>query len=854
VATQPEARQRLQHIAAAGKSLPAGVAALAGVWLLAHAALALPLATALHGTATWIIVLLPGALLAWLLSGGTREPLLLLFLGLCGGIALAALLMLVLHILPGTPPWWALLLVCDVLTLWHGWLLRRATPTDITHAPEPTPRRAQWALLMILLLAAGLRLPFLGSAEFQGDEARAMLIAMKVQQGQDDILLFHRKGPVEVLLPAAPLVLTGTVDEWGARLPFALAGIGTVLGSYLLARHLFGTNQGTYIGLLAALLVASEGFLLAFSRIVQYQSVLIFLGAGALLCGWRFYTGAAHPQRWLLGAAALAAVGLLAHYDGVYVLPPLAFLTLAGGGQYWQTRGAWLRGLAPSVLLGAVLLISFYLPFFTHDQFGGTIAYLTERVNAEHVRRLLFNNLPGHYEHVTFYNTIPYTIALVVVLAGAVAAWLVRYLRGAGWLLAVLWLAGSALLVVAPHWFILGERLNWAILALGVPLAALAAAPATPAALRVLLLWFAVPFAAHAFIIADPRTHFYTMNTAAALLVALALIQLAGWRRRGVQVPLAAAGALLLLIQVPYLHLAFLQQVPEFQRSFPLARPAIYRDLASDRVPWEGIFGFPHRDGWKVAGELYTRGMLEGTYHSNQRDRTSIWYTRGAARCAPDPDYFLLATWDGADLSENLLVEERAADYTLAACVLVDGMRMMNIHTQEPLPTLAGREVLDLDTYATAFDAHPVPDFPIQQALNVVVPQYELNAVWQDGFRLTGYDLKERRVAAGQRANLTLYWQLDNIPTSSYRGTIEVRDANGILVSHAEPICHSPETDSWGRYVTNSTMFALNTEDALEPGTYTLHARLLHADTNAPLALTDGTTGVQLGSFIVEEP
>jgi hypothetical protein len=49
-------------------------------------------------------------------------------------------------------------------------------------------------------------------------------------------------------------------------------------------------------------------------------------------------------------------------------------------------------------------------------------------------------------------------------------------------------------------------------------------------------------------------------------------------------------------------------------------------------------------------------------------------------------------------------------------------------------------------------------------------------------------------------------------------------------------------------------MFALNTEDAREPGTYTLHARLLHADTNAPLVLTDGTTGVQLGSFIVEEP
>src|SRR3712207_8326731 len=55
----------------------------------------------------------------------------------------------------------------------------------------------------------------------------------------EGILLLHRKGPTEVLLPAGPLVLLEQTNELVARLPFAFAGMGIVLGAYLLARSLF---------------------------------------------------------------------------------------------------------------------------------------------------------------------------------------------------------------------------------------------------------------------------------------------------------------------------------------------------------------------------------------------------------------------------------------------------------------------------------------------------------------------------------------------------------------------------------------------------------------------------------------
>src|SRR5262249_38211529 len=57
-----------------------------------------------------------------------------------------------------------------------------------------------WVLCALLVLAACMRLPNLGYSEFHSDEARAVLLATAVVDGQDGILLAHRKGPAEVLL------------------------------------------------------------------------------------------------------------------------------------------------------------------------------------------------------------------------------------------------------------------------------------------------------------------------------------------------------------------------------------------------------------------------------------------------------------------------------------------------------------------------------------------------------------------------------------------------------------------------------------------------------------------------------
>jgi 4-amino-4-deoxy-L-arabinose transferase-like glycosyltransferase len=822
-----------------------------GGLLLAHLLLLLPLPLEWRGVAGLLVLALPGVLLAGLLFRHEREPLALAFLGLCGGLAVAALLLLVLHALPGPLPWWVVLLACDALSVALLVGLHRAHPAPVALAswlarPAAAVSPAA-ALLAVVLVGAVLRLVLLGNSEFQGDESRAILMAAGVYHGQDEILLLRPKGPVEVLIPTGLLVLTGQMNEWLARLPFALAGIGVLPGAYLLARRIFGSAAGgvavpgAWVGALAAGILALDGFMLAFSRIVQYQSVILVMMLGALWCGWRFYEGAAPPWRYLLGAAVLAAVAMLSHYDGVFVLPALGWLALAGGWQRGWRGAQWARGLALPLLTGSGLLLAFYLPFVLNEHFGAaTSDYLVYRLREGDYTSLSFNNLPLYGRLATFYGTTFQAGALALALLAGVVGWLLACsrphpaARAGGVALVLLLLAGVAVLLVQPPAFNLSARINWAVLAFGLPLAWLALLPATPAALRVLVLWFAAPFVAMAFLIAEPRTHFYAMIPAAALLVALAVVQAVQWLRarrwRWALALLAGGSAALVLLALPYLYIAFLRPNPEYLRDFPRSRPAIYRASYGDRLPTDaGYFAFPQRDGWKVAGMLYRQGVLRGSYGSNKKPLITGWYARDVYRCGSDPAYFLRARSQSSLLPDG---------YDLSGYILVDHRRMMDIYSRAPVPHMP-RE-FHLEDYAPAFDALPVASFPTQRFLFDVVPQHHLNATWQAGLRLNGLDMFTQP-PADRALVVSLYWQPAQPLDPAYRLVAELVDEQGAVVGTAVPYCDSPPPADWPPGAITATALRLTWPPDLPPGAYRLRVGLRHATSNAWLPLADGS-------------
>jgi hypothetical protein len=837
--------------------------------VLAHAMLFAPIGVTWRGSAALVILMVPGVLLGWYWFRTETSRLVLLFLGACGGVLLYPLLLLLLQALPGALPAWLLLLCCDGLTLLFSGLLlphckEQPSPCSMLHAPC-SMLHAPCSLLLVVLLGALLRFPFLGTSEFEGDEARAMLMAVGVMHGQDDILLLHKKGPMEIVLPPGPMVLTGEVNEWTARLPFALASTAMLLGVAVLAHtmragpHTKGQStqkaaQEKYpstilhapcsmLHFFPAALLAVDGFLVAYGRIVQYQSVVVLMMVGAVWCGWRFYHAPAQAQRYLTAAAVMAAVGLLAHYDYMFVLPVLAWLVLAGGIRAgWRGR-EWIHALALPVLIGGGLLLSFYLPFVLHENFQGTLAYLGQRTGEDGA--LLSNNLPGYHTIATFYNTTYQINGLGSVLAAALLVWLVIYVRPrlAGWLLAIWWLAGVLVLVFAADWLQVTDTLNVAIVVFALPLAALILSPATPLSLRVLLLWFAPPFLAESFLISDPRTHFYTMDTAAALLIGLALAQFVAWlhsrpRLAWVRIPLAAGGAGLLTLATVYMVLVFVRQMPEYKRTFPAARPDIYRASYGDDLPGGGHYGHPHRDGWKAIGELYAQGVLQGTYYSNQMERISGWYTRGAFRCSQQPDYYFLGTWAAGESDMAIPVHTIRKTYDYLGCVLVDHRNMMDVYSRQPQTDAP--QVLHLAEYVRSFDNRPLRPFPIQQPLARAVPQHTLDARWQQGVVLRGYDLKPPRLAPGETTTLLLTWQVEQPLPPGYTVVVQMQDAPGNPAGSAIPLCQTEPSTIGQAAGTVTTPFALTLPADAAAGGYAWSVGLRHATSGEWLPLQDG--------------
>jgi 4-amino-4-deoxy-L-arabinose transferase-like glycosyltransferase len=839
-------------------SIPRGFASsqlrlLVSLLLLLHLLLLLPLPTAGRGMVALLLLGLPGVLLALLLFRAQEGPLLLLFLGLCGGLLVPALLLLALQALPGAVSGWGLLLATDALILLFGWTLFRRTsvpaPARFHLSGVFTTRHLPLALL--LLLGAALRLTFLGNAEFQGDEARALLKAVGMLHGQDEILLLHKKGPLEVLLPALPLALTGHVNEWVARLPFALAGMGVLLGSYALARELFADN-GRLVGLLAVAILALDGFLIAFARIVQYQSIVMLMSLGAIACGWRFYAGAAHPRRYLAAAAVLAAVGLLAHYDAIFGLPALGWLLLAGGRRRNWRPAQWLHELALPTLLGAGLLFSFFVPFARNTRFGRTFEYVVGRTGQDDAGITLVNNLVEYYHLATFYNTTFQIQWLGMALVAGLLVWLRRYLRPRwlGGALAGLLLVGCLLLLLRPAWFELAGGGNWAILACGLPLAGLLLAPGTPAGLRVLLLWFGAAFVAQAFLIVNPKTHFYTIDTAAALLIGLALTQLVGWlqrQRAWLLRPLAAGGGVLLLLAIPYMYLVYIRPEPEYWTVFPAARPALYRASYGDQLPNGAYFGFPRRAGWKVIGDLYRQGVLQGDYASNEKELITGWYTRGTLRCWQEPDYYF-AAWS---VASSTLKIDVPPGYHLLGSVLVDQVKKLDIYSREPVAHPP--RIFTLAEHRAAFDAQAVTSFPIQRPLVEVVPQQHLDARWQQDVMLRGYDLDRAQLKPGETATLVLYWRENQAIEPGYLPVVTLVDAHGKSVARATPACDVLPA-AWNTQYLSGVAFTLTNTAQIQPGQYALQVGLRHTQTGAWLPREDGTPALQFAQLLLTAP
>lgn len=699
--------------------------------ILADVGLALP--TTRYGAAFVLLWLLPGLAWAGLLTRRQRrltaEE---IAIGLGLGMGTVALLTLLLHYIPGPLTLPIVLVAVNVLIF----VLILLTP----RRPARGSGLIVGHLSLVILVAAFFRLLHLGYSEFQGDEGLVMMRAARAILGDDAQLFYHQKGPVELLLPLSTWTLSGTINEWQARLPFAFAGILGVGALFLLGRRWFNERSS----LVAALLLAINGYFVGLGRIVQYQSVVLAATTLALLALWRWSKG--EGRRWLFVGAALLAFGLLAHYDAGMALPAAAYIV---GRRLWSARDRR-RALVMDALSAGTLALGvlalFYVPFALHPNFAKTLGYLSEaRIGTGGP---LYNNLLSFLPLATFYNSTYYLIGLACLIG--VASFLPFRRLGflipaACYLLAILQSA-----IPNPRFAICTGPV------LAGLLVAVLLSRRLSASSRAAWLWFGVPFLFYYFLIWNPRTHVLNAFPGAVLLAAYAIDYLLDSiplspRRWSLAIGRCLLLAIFLLLAY-YPYLMFVQHDPEIKRTWPAHQPALYWRPAVEE-PLFGYFGFPYRAGWKAVGALIEEGVLSGVYASNEEQEVLGWYTRGAERTyCPQPDWYLIAR----DVQDEVSVEESEieAAYHLWGEVRVAGEPKLWIYRRGPSP--ASPAIYHVEDYISRFDDRATPASVIQSPpSNCAQAGYTLG----EEVRLLGYRLDAIDAHPGGSIYLVLYWE-----------------------------------------------------------------------------------------------
>jgi uncharacterized membrane protein len=763
-----------------------------------------------------ILLLVPG--LAWievLLPGGDR--LLRWAVGLGLSYALAMCLGLLLHYLPGPIPLWIELMALDLLillpTLVIARMAARGAPLESQPAHPARPHARVLLLLVILLAAAFFRFTNLGYSEFQGDEALAMITASEALEGHQDALFLRGKGPGEVLLPMVLWRLTGTIDELMARIPFAVAGVLMVLTGYLVASRLFSQHPdlGQRAGLLAASLLALNGFLVGFSRIVQYQTLVVWMSGLALLCAWEWrQTGRA---RWMALSGILLGVGLLAHYDAVLVVPAIAYVIWTGvrsGASTGPSQASRLRAHVWPVLAAAgcsiVVAGLFYFPYLLDPQAVRTGSYLGDRIGGA----LIKNNLDSFQRFNVFYTSSYYYILTGLLVLGYLA-WALTGLPGVRRVptrrygVSILAVAVGLGMAVWPH-------------ALGIPAADLAALPfalilagallssSLDVGQRVAVVWLAIPFLGYNFGVALPLTHIYTIVPAWTLLAGLALAKLLPTNSRvchpGSRIPCLKSAILILCALVltglfgGYLYTAYLRHDIEFRQDWPHSLPALYW-TPHDQLPAAGFFGFSHRAGWKAVGTLYADGGLKGDYASNEEPDVTAWYTRGAPRaCDPQPEYYFIADavvdpWP-VDFDHILTSYDRIGGVSLAND---KGLAMFQTR-----PSSAYLGDVDIESMTLAFNRSATPMAFARSARGSQPANANLGGL----VRLIGYDVDARRAWPDGRVTATLYWQAMVPVADDYHAFVHLEEdrEDGSTTeiwgqADGRPVCWTYPTFDW---------------------------------------------------------
>jgi 4-amino-4-deoxy-L-arabinose transferase-like glycosyltransferase len=208
----------------------------------------------------------------------------------------------------------------------------------------------RYQLLLLIAVAACIFFVGLGSLPLtepdegrNADVAREMLVLHDWITPHYDTLPYLDKPAVFFWLVAGSMRLFG-ISEWAARLPSALAALGTLLLIWMLARRMFGEGAA----LAAGLVFVTAPLVMFFARVVVFDMTLTFLVTLTLAAFWLAQTAEGKrqgPQHLMFAAAGAATI---TKGPVGFLIPLLAILLYAAVQRSFADlkKIAWAPGIA----------------------------------------------------------------------------------------------------------------------------------------------------------------------------------------------------------------------------------------------------------------------------------------------------------------------------------------------------------------------------------------------------------------------------------------------------------------------------------------------------------------------------
>jgi hypothetical protein len=216
-------------------------------------------------------------------------------------------------------------------------------------------------------------------------------------------------------------------------------------------------------------------------------------------------------------------------------------------------------------------------------------------------------------------------------------------------------------------------------------------------------------------------------------------------------------------------------------------------------MPEEGLFGFPHRAGWKTVGHLINEGILVGTYDSNEEREITDYYTGQAIRvnCA-SPDMYITA----ANVQDEVPIrwDQIEEEYSPTSIVTVNDRSIIIVYERD---ALSAANTYRAEAYESLFDAKLTPErvaWPVLNDMGMTSSggYVSLEATLGSSFRLLGYAIDTRHAVPGGYVELTLFWQSLEATSVDYNVFTHLHDGDTMRGQlDGQPVCGVLPTSEW---------------------------------------------------------